>query len=63
MFSQQFNAALLAGLPKGVTYFDTYGFMHQVVANPGRVWLHRRDRSVLSRRDCLQQSRPVSLLG
>ena len=35
MFSQQFNAALLAGLPKGVSYFDTYGFMHQVVANPG----------------------------
>lgn len=35
LFSQQFNAGLLAGLPKGVTYFDTFGFLHQVVANPG----------------------------
>jgi len=34
MFSQQFNAELLSHLPKGVTYFDTYDFMHQVVANP-----------------------------
>ena len=33
-WSLAFNAGLLANLPKGVTYFDTYGFMHQVVANP-----------------------------
>jgi len=33
-FSQAFDLALQASLPKGVTYFDTFGFMHQVVANP-----------------------------
>ena len=34
-FSLAFNQGLLANLPKGVTYFDTFGFMHQVVNNPG----------------------------
>jgi phospholipase/lecithinase/hemolysin len=34
-FSVAFNSALLSGLPHGVTYFDTFGVMHQVVANPG----------------------------
>ncbi len=34
-FSLSFDLALQASLPTGVTYFDTYGFMHQVVANPG----------------------------
>jgi len=34
-FSFAFDQALQANLPKGVTYFDTFGFMHQVVANPG----------------------------
>ena len=33
-FSQQFNADLLAGLPSGVIYFNTYGFMHSVVGDP-----------------------------
>lgn len=33
-FSQQFNTDLRAGLPSGVVYFDTYGFMHAVVADP-----------------------------
>ena len=34
-FSLSFDQALQALLPHGVTYFDTFGFMHQVVANPG----------------------------
>jgi phospholipase/lecithinase/hemolysin len=33
--SLYFNQELTSLLPKGVTYFDTFGFMHQVVANPG----------------------------
>jgi|SRR5580700_4120146 phospholipase/lecithinase/hemolysin len=33
-FSFAFDQALQASLPKGVTYFDTFGFMHQVVSNP-----------------------------
>lgn len=33
-FSFAFDQALHANLPKGVTYFDTFGFMHFVVANP-----------------------------
>ena len=34
-FSQAFDLTLQANLPKGVTYFDTFGFMHLVVSNPG----------------------------
>jgi len=34
-FSQAFDLTLQANLPSGVTYFDTFGFMHYVVANPG----------------------------
>ncbi len=34
-FSFLFDQALQANLPKGATYFDTFGFMHLVVANPG----------------------------
>jgi phospholipase/lecithinase/hemolysin len=34
-FSFAFDQALQANLPKGATYFDTFGFMHLVVANPG----------------------------
>jgi phospholipase/lecithinase/hemolysin len=34
-FSFAFDQALQADLPKGVTYFDTLGFMHLVVSNPG----------------------------
>jgi phospholipase/lecithinase/hemolysin len=34
-FSLAFDQALQAKLPKGVTYFDTFGFMHVVVSNPG----------------------------
>lgn len=33
--SGYFNSLLLSELPKGVTYFDTFDFMHAVVANPG----------------------------
>ena len=33
-FGFAFDQALQANLPKGVTYFDTFGFMHFVVANP-----------------------------
>jgi phospholipase/lecithinase/hemolysin len=33
-FSFAFDQALHANLPKGVTYFDTFGFMHLVVSNP-----------------------------
>jgi phospholipase/lecithinase/hemolysin len=33
-FSFAFDQALQANLPKGVTYFDTFGFMHLVVSNP-----------------------------
>ena len=34
-FSFAFDQALQANLPKGVMYFDTFGFMHLVVSNPG----------------------------
>jgi phospholipase/lecithinase/hemolysin len=34
-FSFAFDQALQANLPKGATYFDTFGFMHLVVNNPG----------------------------
>ena len=34
-FSFAFDQALQASLPHGVTYFDTFGFMHLVVSNPG----------------------------
>jgi phospholipase/lecithinase/hemolysin len=34
-FSLSFDQALQALLPAGATYFDTFGFMHKVVANPG----------------------------
>jgi len=34
-FSFAFDQALQANLPHGVTYFDTFGFMHVVVSNPG----------------------------
>ena len=33
--SGYFNQLLLNQLPKGVVYYDTFNFMHQVVANPG----------------------------
>jgi cholinesterase len=34
-FSYAFDQALQSNLPRGVTYFDTFGFMHLVVSNPG----------------------------
>lgn len=34
-FSFAFDQALQASLPTGVKYFDTFGFMHVVVSNPG----------------------------
>ena len=34
-FSFAFDQGLQANLPKGATYFDTFGFMHLVVSNPG----------------------------
>jgi phospholipase/lecithinase/hemolysin len=33
-FSQSFNSALQSSLPAGVFYFDTYGFMHNIVNHP-----------------------------
>jgi phospholipase/lecithinase/hemolysin len=33
-FSFAFDQALQASLPKGATYFDTFGFMHLVVSDP-----------------------------
>jgi phospholipase/lecithinase/hemolysin len=33
-FSQTFNSLLVTSLPAGVTYFDTYDFMHGVVTDP-----------------------------
>ena len=33
--SYAFDQGLRADLPAGVTYFDAFGFMHAVVANPG----------------------------
>jgi cholinesterase len=34
LFSEQFNAGLLATLPSGVTYFDTFDLLNSIVANP-----------------------------
>lgn len=34
-FSFAFDQGLRANLPKGATYFDTFGFMHLVVNHPG----------------------------
>jgi phospholipase/lecithinase/hemolysin len=33
--SVYFNQVLVASLPPGVTYFDTFGFMHTVTDDPG----------------------------
>lgn len=33
-FTQQFNFLLQANLPAGATYFDTYGFLNGIEANP-----------------------------
>lgn len=33
-YSAAFNAALIADLPGGATYFDTFNLLHQVIANP-----------------------------
>ncbi len=34
-YAQQFNALLLATLPSGATYYDTFGLLHSITANPG----------------------------
>ena len=34
-FSLAFDLALQSSLPKGVTYFDTFDFMHMIVSHPG----------------------------
>jgi phospholipase/lecithinase/hemolysin len=34
-YSLAFNAGLKASLPSNVTYFDTYGLLNAIVANPG----------------------------
>ena len=34
LYSNQFNAALQGSLPSGATYFDTFGFLNGVEANP-----------------------------
>lgn len=33
-FTAEFNQKLLAGLPKGATYFDTYSLLNAITANP-----------------------------
>lgn len=35
LYSDQFNAGLQATLPPGVTYFNTFGLLNSIVANPG----------------------------
>jgi phospholipase/lecithinase/hemolysin len=34
-YAQAFNAALLAGLPSGAIYYDTFGLLHTIDSNPG----------------------------
>jgi phospholipase/lecithinase/hemolysin len=34
LYSEQFNAGLLATLPSGVTYFNTFGLLNSIVADP-----------------------------
>jgi phospholipase/lecithinase/hemolysin len=34
-YTNAFNTALLAGLPSGATYFDTFAFLNGIEANPG----------------------------
>lgn len=34
-YAEEFNALLLAGLPSGATYADTFDLMHQIVSDPG----------------------------
>ena len=34
-YTNAFNTALLAGLPPGATYFDTFAFLNGIEANPG----------------------------
>jgi len=39
-FRKTFNSQLVASLPAGVTYFDTYDFLHGLVADPAAYgWL------------------------
>jgi phospholipase/lecithinase/hemolysin len=35
LYSEQFNQGLLATLPAGATYFDTFGLLDSIVADPG----------------------------
>jgi len=34
-YAEEFNAALVAGLPPGATYVNTFALLHQIVADPG----------------------------
>ena len=34
LYAEAFNADLLSGLPSGAVYFDTFAFLHAVVADP-----------------------------
>ena len=58
-----FNQLLVAGLPQGAQYFNTFAFMHQVVADPGAYGLTDVSRSLLRRSQRLLQSQPVLVLG
>ena len=62
-FSFAFDQALQANLPKGVTYFDTFGFMHLVVSNPGAFGFTDVTDPCLVGTDTVRQSEPVSFLG
>ncbi len=62
-FSYAFDQALQANLPKGATYFDTFGFMHAVVANPGAFgFTDVTDPCLVGVTPC-SNPEPVSLLG
>ena len=34
-YAEEFNAALLAGLPPGATYVNTFALLHKIVSDPG----------------------------
>jgi phospholipase/lecithinase/hemolysin len=39
LYSEQFNQALLASLPSGVTYYNTFALLDAIIANPGKYGL------------------------
>ena len=61
--SNYFNTELLKDLPGGATYYDTFGFMHTIVADPSAYGFTNVTDALPGGSHALQPTRSVSLLG